>query len=49
VVITEKQAADIFIKPLKIELFYKMKKMFGMTSLAAWQCSKFNQVNARRL
>jgi len=27
---TEEQVADIFTKPLKAKLFYKMKKMFGM-------------------
>jgi hypothetical protein len=32
---TEEQVADIFTKPLKIELFYKLKKMLGMTSLEA--------------
>ena len=27
---TEDQVADIFTKPLKAELFYKLKKMLGM-------------------
>jgi len=27
---TEEQIADIFTKPLMIELFYKLKKMLGM-------------------
>ncbi|MCH90998.1 hypothetical protein A2U01_0011922 [Trifolium medium] len=31
----EEQVADIFTKPMKIELFYKLKKMLGMTSLKA--------------
>ena len=31
----EEQIADIFTKPLKIELFYKLKKMLGMTNLDA--------------
>jgi len=32
----EEQIADIFTKSLKIELFYKLKMMLGMTSLKAW-------------
>ena len=27
---TEDQIADIFIKPLKVELFWKLKKLLGM-------------------
>ncbi|MDV3201127.1 MAG: Ty1/Copia family ribonuclease HI, partial [Sweet potato little leaf phytoplasma] len=30
---TEEQIADIFKKSFKVELFYKLKKMFGMKKL----------------
>lgn len=33
---TEEQITYIFTKPLTIELFYKLKKMLGMTNLEAW-------------
>lgn len=32
---TEEQVADIFTKPLKIELFHKLKKLLGMINLQA--------------
>ncbi|RDX69162.1 Copia protein, partial [Mucuna pruriens] len=31
---TKEQVADIFTKPLKVELFYKLKKMLGIISIA---------------
>ncbi|RDX65139.1 hypothetical protein CR513_56230, partial [Mucuna pruriens] len=30
---TEEQVADIFRKPMKTELFYKLKKMFGIINV----------------
>ena len=32
---TQEQVADIFTKPLKTELFYKLKKMLGMINSAS--------------
>lgn len=33
---TEEQITYIFTKPLTIELFYKLKKMLGITNLEAY-------------